>query len=116
MDLLSWLTEHKSDRVRTGTAFGCVATAALGIPLVIVLLAFGAIPHCQTCASDTGDHLLVGLALAGGFGVLAGLGAAFARPRLQSWMGTAGSVMVLAIGVAILAYLSLSPALKLITQ
>ena len=114
-DLLGWLAEPKSDRVRQGTAFGCFGVAAFGIPLLFLLLAFGAIPHCKTCASETGGHLAAGVVLATLFGLVTGAVATAARNSLHRMLGRPGAVFVLTIYIAAAAYLGLEPALKFIT-
>jgi hypothetical protein len=114
-DLLGWLAEPKSERVRQGTAFGCFGAAAMGVPLLIGLLAFAAIPHCKTCGAETGSHLIAGLALAILFGLVTGALASAARASLQPVIGSAGSAVLLILCIAAGAYLSLHPALALIT-
>ncbi|HEU0284425.1 MAG TPA: hypothetical protein VFR52_04700 [Sphingomicrobium sp.] len=114
-DLLGWLAEPKSDRVRQGTAFGCFGAAAFGIPLLFLLLAFGAIPHCKTCASETGGHLAAGVALSTLFGLVTGALTAAALRSFQEVLGRPGAVLVLTICIAAAAYLGLEPALKFIT-
>ena len=114
-DLLGWLAEPKSNRVRQGAAFGCFGAAAFGIPLLFLLLIYDAIPHCKTCAAETGGHLAAGVVLATSFGLVAGVLAAAARSSLQRMLGRAGAVFVLAIFIAAAAFLGLEPALKWIT-
>ena len=114
-DLLGWLAEPKSDRVRQGTAFGCFGAAAFGIPLLLLLLAFGAIPHCKTCAADTGGHLPAGVVLATLFGLVTGALTATALSSFQRALGRPGAVLVLTICIAAAAFLGLEPALKFIT-
>ena len=114
-DPLGWLAEPKSDRVRQGTAFGCFGAAAFGIPLLVLLLAFGAIPHCKTCAAETGDHLAAGVVLATLFGLVAGALVTAVRNSLQQMLGRPGAILVLTICIAAAAFLGLEPALKFIT-
>ena len=114
-DLLGWLAEPKSDRVRQGTAFGCFGAAAFGIPLLFLVMVFGAIPHCKTCGPQTGGNLAAGIALAALFGLVTGALAAAARDSLRRMLGRPGAAIVLAICIAAAACLSLEPALKLIT-
>ena len=114
-DLLGWLAEPKSERVRHGAVFGCFGAVAFGIPLLILVLAFGAIPHCKTCASETGGHLAAGVALTALFGLMTGALAALARDPLQRRLGRLEAVIILTIGIAAMAYLGLEPALKLVT-
>lgn len=114
-DLLGWLAEPKSERIRQGTAFGCFGAAAMGVPLLIGLLAFAAIPHCKKCGAKTGSHLIAGLALAILFGLVTGTLAAAARTSLQRAIGKAGSAVLLILCIAAAAYLSLNPAVALIT-
>lgn len=112
--ILDWLAEPKSDRVRHGTMFGCLAAALLGIPLLFLVLAFAAVPHCKTCASQAGSHLIAGVALATLFGLAAGVVAAAARTFLQRVLGKVGAAILLMLCIAAAAYFSLSPALTLI--
>ena len=114
-DLLGWLAEPNSDRVRQGLVFGCFGTAAMGIPLLLALFAFAAIPHCKTCGAQLGSQLIAGTALAILFGLAAGALAAAARPSLQRALGKARSALLLTLCIAAAAYLSLNPALALIT-
>ena len=114
-DLLGWLAEPKSDRVRQSAAFGCFGAVAMAIPLLVGLLAFAAIPHCKTCAAQTGSRLVAGLALAILFGLISGTLASAVRPSLQRLLGKLGSAVLLTLCIALAAYLSLNPALVLIT-
>ena len=114
-DLLSWLAEPKTDRARFGAAFGCLGAAAFGIPLAVIVLAFGAIPHCKTCASQTSGNLLLALGAAALFGVLAGTAAVLARDVLRRLVGKTGTIVALAIAIAAAAYVGLQPVLTLIT-
>lgn len=114
-DLLGWLAEPKSDRVRQGTAFGCFGAAAFGIPLLLLLLIYGAIPHCKTCAAETGGHLAAGVVVATSFGLVTGALATAARNSLQRMLGRPGALFVLAIFITAAAFLGLEPALKWIT-
>ena len=114
-NLLGWLAEPKSERVRQGAAFGCFGAAAFGIPLLFLILAFGAIPHCKTCASETGGHLAAGVALTALFGLVTGAFAALAQGSLQRMLGRLAAVIVLTICIAVAAYLGLEPALRFLT-
>ena len=116
LDLLSWLAEPKTNRARFGATFGCLAAAGFGIPLAIVVLAFGAIPHCKTCASQTGGNLLLAVVAAALFGVLAGTAAILARDGLQRLIGKVGAVVALVIVIAVAAYLGLEPVVRIITS
>ena len=114
-DPLGWLAEPKSERVRQGAALGCFGAAAFGIPLLFLILAFGAIPHCKTCASETGGHLAAGVALTALFGLVTGAFAAATRSSLQRRLGRLEAVLVLTICIAAAAYLGLEPALRFLT-
>ena len=100
---------------KANQAFGCFGAAAFGIPLLFLLLAFGAIPHCKTCASETGGHLAAGVALSTLFGLVTGALTAAALRSFQEVLGRPGAVLVLTICIAAAAYLGLEPALKFIT-
>ena len=114
-DLLTWLAEPKSDRTRYGAAFGCVGAALFGIPLLTMILAFGAIAHCKTCGSATGGNLIAGLAAAFLFGVACGASSLAARGFLQRLLGRLGAAICVSASIIAAAYLTLQPALTIIT-
>ena len=114
-NILEWLAEPKSYRVRYASAFGCFGAVAFGIPLSFLVLAFAAIPHCKTCSEGTEVDLLKGALLAFAFGALIGTIASLAQSTLARYCGPGGTVVVLLLTTIAAIYLSLGPALRWIT-
>jgi hypothetical protein len=114
-NLLEWLTERKTARTRRVGTFGCFGALIFGAPLCVLVLAFSAIPHCETCADDTGRDLLLAVGLASLFGVASGVTAVSLQPMLERYCSDRVAIAGLVLAIATAAYCGLSPALALIT-
>jgi hypothetical protein len=114
-NFLEWLSQPKTARTRRVGSFGCFGALIFGAPLCVLVLAFSAIPHCQTCADNTGRDLLHAVGFASLFGVASGVTAVSLQSILERYCSDRVAIGGLVLAIATAAYFGLSPALALIT-
>ena len=115
LKLLEWITDPKSERVRLGAGFGCFAAAAVGLPLLLLIVGFAAIPHCSECGSRLNLQLPLAILAAGLFGAVVAVVTTYIRRWLGHQLGNALATIILVLAICGSAYVSLEPILRLIT-
>jgi hypothetical protein len=108
-DLLDWIVESKSTRVRFGIGLGCFGAVVLGGTLVFGLLASAAIPHCKTCGAQLGEQFPLAVLFAALFGCAVGVLATFLHQPLRRRIGGPGAAVLVAAAALLAGYLCLKP-------